>query len=179
MDRRSHKAHLLLQPAVASCGGIWADLGCGEGVFTQLLAAMLLQPGSEIYAVDKDRQALDRLRRNIAESETPIWPILADFTGPLSLPALDGLVMANSLHFVREKKPLLTRLIRLLRPGGRLVVIEYNTNRGNYAVPYPLTDTEFLALANEVGLDQAQIVARVPSSFLGQQYTGIGQAAQR
>ena len=56
--------------------------------------------------------------------------------------------MANSLHFVADKAPVLSRLIRLLKPGGRLIVVEYNTSRGNSAVPYPLDEHGFLELGS-------------------------------
>jgi len=171
--RRIRKARALLQRGVEKAGGIWADLGCGDGIFTSALYT-LLQPDSEIYAVDKSRRALHALARNFAESypEAVVHPILADFTLPLSLPPLDGLVMANSLHFVRQKRPALTRLAGLLKPGGRLIIVEYNTTRGNYAVPHPLDEAGFLKLATEVGLREARIIARIPSTFLGEMYAG-------
>jgi ubiquinone/menaquinone biosynthesis C-methylase UbiE len=80
--------------------------------------------------------------------------------------------MANSLHFVKEKRPVLRHLVRLLKPGGRLIVVEYNTRRGNMAVPYPLDELDFLNLAQEAGLQKPRILTRVPSSFLGEMYAG-------
>jgi SAM-dependent methyltransferase len=175
--RRLSKAQILLKPAVEGLAGIWADLGCGDGIFTYLLA-ILLQPGSQIYAVDKNRRSLQALECNLLGLKLPvaIQPMLADFTRPLALPPLDGLVLANSLHFVKQKQPVLARLVDLLGPGGRLVLVEYNTGRGNYAVPHPLNETQFLALADAVGLQQAQIVSRAPSTFLGEMYTGLALA---
>jgi ubiquinone/menaquinone biosynthesis C-methylase UbiE len=177
-QRRINKAQILLRPGVEGAGGIWADLGCGDGIFTYVLG-QFLRPDSEIYAIDKNRRALAALKRNLAELQLPtaVHPMLADFTHLLDLPPLDGLVMANALHFIKAKEPVLQPLLNLLRPGGRLIVIEYNTNRGNYAVPYPLDETAFLALARRVGLRGSRIVARTPSTFLGEMYTGLGLAA--
>jgi ubiquinone/menaquinone biosynthesis C-methylase UbiE len=176
--RRLDKARRLLTPAVAGMEGVWADVGCGDGVFTYLLLD-LLQPGSEVYAVDKSQSTLQRLQQHLAGSvpADKLHPILADFTRSLSLPPLDGMLLANSLHFVRHKAPLLKQLIRLLKPGGRMIVIEYNTNQGNSAVPYPLNETDFLTLALDTGLLQPQIVTKAPSSFLGEMYTGMGQVS--
>jgi trans-aconitate methyltransferase len=173
--RRINKARILLRPGVEGMGGTWADLGCGDGIFTSALHT-LLRPGSEIYAVDKKQRALEALTHNFAESypDAPLNPILADFTRPPSLPPLDGLLMANSLHFIGEKRSVLTRLVSLLKPGGRLIVVEYNTTRANFAVPYPLDEVGFLALAGEVGLREARILAKIPSSFLGEMYAGMG-----
>jgi SAM-dependent methyltransferase len=182
--RRIGKARALLRPACAGLrpavegsNGTWADLGCGDGIFTSALHT-LLQPGSQLYAVDRDRHALEALACNFAQSypEAALHPLLADFTRPLSLPPLDGLVMANSLHFVSQKRPVLAGIVSLLKPGGRLILVEYNTVQGNYAIPYPLDEVSFLTLARDVGLRQVCIVAKIPSSFLGEMYAGMGLA---
>jgi SAM-dependent methyltransferase len=177
---RIAKARALLQPGISSPGGVWADLGCGDGIFTAALHT-LIHPGGEIYGVDKDRRALQALEREFAAHypETTLHPLLADFTGPLELPPLDGIVMANALHFVRRKMPLLVRLSQLLVPGGRLIVVEYNTVRGNYAVPHPLDEAGFLDLARAASLHEARVISRIPSSFLGEMYAGLAVAASR
>jgi ubiquinone/menaquinone biosynthesis C-methylase UbiE len=174
-SRRIEKARILLRPGVEDCRGTWADLGCGDGIFTAALYTTL-KPGSEIYVVDKKQSALDALIRNFATSYplASAHPILADFTQRLTLPPLDGLLMANSLHFVKHKKPVLERLKSLLKPGGRLILVEYNTSRGNLAVPHPLDEAGFVALAREVGLRQPRILAKIPSTFLGEMYAGMG-----
>ena len=180
-EREAHriqKAITLLRPGIpAEGGGIWADIGCGDGIFTSALHT-LIRPGGEIYAVDREPSALNALARNLAESypDALLHPVRADFTRELILPILDGIVMANSLHFAVDKEPLLNRLVRLLKPGGRLIVVEYNTRRGNPAVPYPLDDQDFLKLAKQIGLCEARILSRIPSTFLGEMYAGMGLA---
>ena len=171
---RIEKAITLLRPGIPSTGGVWADVGCGDGIFTTALHR-LIRPGGEIYAVDKNQRALDALTRYFSESfgDAVLHPVRADFTRGLTLPPLDGLLMANSLHFVRDKTPVLAQLVNLLKPGGRLIVIEYNTNQGNIYVPHPLDEFEFLTLAHQAGLHEAQIVARIPSTFLGEFYAGL------
>jgi len=175
--RRIEKARTLIRPGIPGPGGVWADIGCGDGIFTAALHT-LTQPGAEIYGVDNDRRALDALKRNFAESypEALLHPVHADFWRPLSLPPLDGIVMANSLHFVGEKESVLAQIAALLKPGGRLIVVEYNTARGNPAVPYPLDEIGFVELARAIGLRESRILARIPSTFLGEMYAGIGIA---
>ena len=175
--RRISKAVRLLQPGVLAKDGVWADIGCGDGIFTSALYS-LIQPDGEIYAVDKSQFALDELARNFAESypEATLHTLRADFTRELTLPALDGMIMANSLHFVVDKVLVLTRLVRLLKPAGRLIVVEYNTSRGNPAVPYPLDEHEFLELGRQIGLSEVHILSKIPSTFLGEMYAGMGLA---
>jgi len=174
-ERWSAKARLLLTPALAAEeGGLWADLGCGDGIFTFLLDE-LLTPGSHLYAVDRDRLALERVtqRAGTLILSSTLTALHADFTRPLHLPPLDGILLANSLHFVKEKQPVVDSLLTRLKPKGKLVVVEYNTRQGNYAVPHPLDETDFLKLVEAAGLSEAQIVARAPSTFLGEMFTGV------
>ena len=176
-SRRVTKARALLTPALQGAGGVWADLGCGDGVFSYLLCGALTA-GSQLYAVDQDQRVLRQLVFNLADrcDNITLHPTHADFTQPLILPPLDGILLANALHFVQQKAPVLQQLVTLLKPGALLVVIEYNARQGNSAVPYPLPEDEFLLFASTVGLQKEQIVTRVPSSFLREMYTGIAYA---
>jgi ubiquinone/menaquinone biosynthesis C-methylase UbiE len=175
-SRRIEKARTLLQPGIPGPGSLWADVGCGDGIFTAALHT-LIRPGGEIYGVDKSQRALQALARNFAQSypDASIHLVQADFTRPLALPPLNGLLTANSLHFVREKRPVVVQLAGLLKPGGRLIVVEYNTTWANPAVPHPLDETGFLRLADEAGLREGQILARIPSTFLGEMYAGMAR----
>src|ERR1700751_410582 len=107
----------LLRGGVGEMGGRWAGLGAGEGAFTRALAE-LLGPDAAITAADRDAWALRAIGEGI---ETRV----ADFTRPLELQDLDGVVMANSLHFVREKLPVVRAVRDMLKPGGRLIMVEY------------------------------------------------------
>jgi len=49
--------------------------------------------------------------------------------------------------------------------------------RGNFAVPHPLDETGFLTLAAQVGLPQPRIIAKIPTTFLGEMYAGMGTAS--
>jgi ubiquinone/menaquinone biosynthesis C-methylase UbiE len=165
MDHDDHVA--LLRDGVPGPGGVWADLGSGGGAFTLALAD-LIGTGGQICSVDRDSSALrEQARAMQARFPTVAMRyITADFTRPLDLPPLDGIVMANSLHFVRDKPPVL-RLVRgYLKPGGRLLLVEYNADRGNMWVPYPLAYPTWEALARQGGFATTRLLATRPSRFL-------------
>ena len=171
---RIEKARILLRPAVSGVGGVWADLGCGDGIFT--IALYTLAEPRALYAVDKSRRALKALQQECARHfpKAAIHTLKADFAVPLSLPPLDGVVMANSLHFLRDKASVVNLVKAYLKPAGCLIVVEYNTDWGNQWVPFPLDENAFLKLAQEAGLREAQVMAKIPSTFLGEMYSGIG-----
>jgi SAM-dependent methyltransferase len=157
----------LLKPAVTTRGGSWADLGAGEGAFTLALAD-LLGPGAHIIAVDKDARALRAIGHGV---ETRV----ADFTKPLDLHDLDGVVMANSLHFVRNKRPVLEAVGSMLKPGAPLIVVEYSTDRGNPWVPHPFSFETWKKLSAEAGLVGTAQLATVPSRYFGSMYSAVSR----
>src|SRR6188472_1949030 len=101
----------LIRGGVAEPGGTWADLGAGTGNFSWALAELIGQDGT-IYAVDRDAKAIRQLHQRIerAAPSATIIPQQADLTHPLSLPALDGVLLANSLHFVRDQLAALAQI---------------------------------------------------------------------
>jgi hypothetical protein len=101
---------------------------------------------------------------------------IADFTRPLSLRDLDGIVMANALHFVRDKTPVLALVRGYLRDGGRLVLVEYDSDRGNDWVPYPMSFDTWRRVADEGGFVDTRRLATVPSRFLGRIYSALSVA---
>jgi trans-aconitate methyltransferase len=114
---------------------LWADLGCGTGLFTYALA-YLLPAGSRIYAIDKAAVPLNELPHPAQVSIH--WQQLDFVTQPLPFPGLDGLLLANSLHFVEDKPACIAKLSQSLLPQGRLLLVEYDTDRPNAWVPYPV-----------------------------------------
>src|SRR5438874_11045835 len=96
----------LLRPAVATAGGTWADMGAGRGVFTRALA-LLLGPRATVFALDRDADAVRALTSIRTSSRTPaarIEAMLGDLTDPPSLPPLDGILLANALHYVASAR---------------------------------------------------------------------------
>jgi SAM-dependent methyltransferase len=171
----NHDDHVrLLRDGVPPGGGTWADLGSGEGAFTLALAD-LLGPSGVIHSVDRDGRAL-QVQLEALHQRFPavtVTTLVADFTRCLDLPPLDGIVMANSLHFERDKLAVLRLVHGYLRPGGRLVLVEYDADHGNPWVPYPFSYTTWTTLAAEAGFRDTRRLGWVPSRFLGGIYSAL------
>jgi SAM-dependent methyltransferase len=166
----------LISSGVVPGPGTWADLGSGDGAFTAALAD-LLGPGARIVSVDRDGGALRRQRQALSARfpAAAVDYVEADFTRPLDLPPLDGVVMANSLHFVGRKEPVLARVLDALRPGGRLILVEYDADRGNPWVPHPLSYATWERVAAGSGFTGTELLGRVPSRFLGAIYSALSR----
>ncbi len=173
-----HADHVGLLRAAVEPGGTWADIGAGTGAFTLALAD-LLGPGGRIVAVDRDAGAL-RENARLVTARFPgvaIRTLVADLSRPLELPELDGIVAANSLHFVpRDRQVAVIGALALhLRAGGRFVVVEYDADRGNPWVPHPFSYSSWERLAGAAGLGDTQRLGRVPSRFLEAIYSAASR----
>jgi SAM-dependent methyltransferase len=182
----NHADHVsLLQPAQLPLGGAWADFGAGSGAFTLALRE-LVGADAAIYALDKDAAALRELERKFSArfgSTANLQLVPGDFTRPLQLPALDGAIMPNSLHYFPDEVPAsssrLTKLDVLkhvrsyLKPGGMLLLVEYNVDAGNMWVPHPLSFDTWRELAPRAGFTTPRLLATHPSNFLRQFYSAV------
>jgi SAM-dependent methyltransferase len=176
MDHGDHVA--LIRNGVTGSGPAWADIGAGTGAFTLALAD-LLGDDARITAVDRDEAALAENAHAVAERfpEASLTTLVGDLEGPLDLPPLDGLLAANSLHFVaRERQAsVIATLAGHLRPGAPFIVVEYDADRGNPWVPHPFSVGRWRELAAEAGLVDTVEIGRMPSRFLGSIYAAVSR----
>ncbi|HJP40337.1 MAG TPA: methyltransferase domain-containing protein [Dehalococcoidia bacterium] len=172
MDHHDHIE--LIRRGVNSPGGEWADLGAGTGAFTLALAE-LLGPFGVIHAVDKNMSALrinDReMRARFPDNEVRYQ--VEDFALPLEIPPLDGIVMANSLHFQRHQLEVVRLVQGYLRSGGKIVVVEYNLNRRNFAVPHPVPFSRWTELAETANFVHTKLLMTRPSRFWYEIYSAV------
>ena len=156
---------------------MWADLGAGSGTFSAALA-QLLGPSGRVIAVDADARAVAALRE-LAASATPaaarIDAVVGDFTrlgeaDALRDVALDGALLANALHFTRDPQRVIEDVAGRLRPGGRLIVVEYEGRRANPWVPYPIDRARLAGIAADLGLGTPQPLGERRSRYGGVMY---------
>src|SRR3954451_190386 len=157
----------LIRGGVRRPGGLWADLGAGTGNFTRALAE-LLGKDATIFAIDRNAQAIKQLSTEQHHPGTwaKILPRVGDFTLPLELPSLDGIMLANALHFVQEQTATLKQLAQYLRPGSSVLLIEYDVRSTQQCVPFPLPFERLQTLFPDAGLSLPSLVGlrRSPSS---------------
>lgn len=176
MQHADHVA--LIEAGVAGSGDRWLELGAGDGAFTMALADVLGDRGS-ITALDLDRSALARLVERAGDRfpGTTVDARVADLTTRLPAGPFDGVLAANSLHFVADIGPVLGAVRASLVEGGRLVLVEYDAERGNPYVPHPISFARWQRIAAEAGFDEIRLLHRVPSRFLGAIYGASARSA--
>jgi SAM-dependent methyltransferase len=170
------EAARLIAPAVVVGGTtMWADLGAGEGTFTRALVS-LLGPSARVYAVERDAAGVAALE---ALKDPRISVVRGDFTEPLDLPRLNGVLFANALHFVptTRQAAVLSRIARGVEAGGRVVFVEYDRRTASQWVPHPISAERLHDLALEAGLGAPVVVGSRPSAYSGSLYAAYADVA--
>lgn len=150
----------LIHKGIDPSAHLWADLGAGTGIFT--LALKKIIPEARILSVDKSPHALYQLQRSHPWLEI----VDGDFTKTLDLPPLDGIIMANALHYAADPVQALNRILSNLKPGGRFILLEYDISAPVKTwVPYPIPFQNFVDMAAELGLEAPQLVGSKTSVY--------------
>lgn len=150
------------------------EIGPGSGYFTLRLA----QRAGHVHAVDVEPQLLALLRDRVGQAGvTNVTPILALPADPLVAPSsCDVVVTVNTLHHVPALASYLRRLRATLRPGGRLVVIDFHNRETPVGPPVDHR------MAREVLLEHARSAGLQPSAehdVLPYQYFVVLQTNER
>jgi len=120
-------SYLELKPGMTA-----ADFGCGAGFYTIPLAKAV-KPGGKIYAFDIRKEMLEIIRskarlENLLNIEA-IWANL-EISGSTKLRAeiADAVIISNILFQVDDKQALIKETARILKKGGRAVIVEWDEN---------------------------------------------------
>jgi SAM-dependent methyltransferase len=123
---REEQPAKLLDALKLQAGDVVADLGAGSGYFTFRLAERV-GPKGKVLAVDIQPEMLDLIRQRMKErAVTNVEPILGTRTDP-RLPAgsVDLILMVDVYHEFSHPWEMTRAMVKALKPGGRLVFVEY------------------------------------------------------
>ncbi|MCL4558621.1 MAG: methyltransferase domain-containing protein [Deltaproteobacteria bacterium] len=126
-QRREHEQpDKILSAAGIKQGMVVADVGCGTGFYTMSASALTGKDGL-VYAVDISKDMLDMLKKKIeSHSIRNVYPVVSEETGiPLGDGIADMVINVNMLHEAYDRETFLQELRRLMKPDGRLVLIDH------------------------------------------------------
>lgn len=150
----------------------FADIGCGIGYFT-IPAASIVSPSNVLYAIDPSAEMLvEASKRAEAEGVSHIQFILSDpldFKIPKA--SVDFALIANVFHEIIEKEPFICLVKDILKPGGRLALIEWNSQMKEMGPPenHRISEEETDRWMQESGFE-AVIKVNIGEMFYGRVY---------
>jgi SAM-dependent methyltransferase len=119
MPRLRHE--LALKPGMSV-----ADVGAGKGELTVALAAEV-GPSGQVFSTDIDTQALEQIRARVAAAALQNVTILQAHARDTGLPTscCEAVVLRRVYHHLSDPAPTNLDLLRALRPGGVLAIIDF------------------------------------------------------
>jgi len=163
------EAVLLLNHNISKEKSTWADIGCGDGLFTNALS-QLLPAQSLIYAADKNKRSLNNVT---VKEEIQLEKMVLNFVSEaLPFTNLSGILMANAFHFVKDKHVFINKAFKCLQADGYFIIIEYNTDKSNLWVPYPISFNNLKNFFSAFDYN-AEKLQEMPSRYHGKIYSAI------
>jgi ubiquinone/menaquinone biosynthesis C-methylase UbiE len=150
-------------------GSAVADLGAGSGYFTVRLARAVGSAG-KVYAVDIQQGMLDLLQRAVTrERLTNVIPVLSTENDPrLPEQSLDLVLMVDVYHELSSPQVTLAHLKRALKPGGRLVLLEYRAEDPDVPIlpQHKMTKAQVKLEIEHEGFRQQRVYDDLPRQHL-------------
>jgi len=157
----SEQREAMLQPGALlrrlglSSGDTVADIGCGPGFFT-LPAAEIVGDGGVVLAADIQGEMLSAIRSRAAERGLTNVHVVKTSDKEIPIPdaSCDVVLLAFVLDEVEQRASFLHRAARLLKPGGRLAVLEWEKEQQPDGPPMAdrISPEELRADADAAGL---------------------------
>jgi SAM-dependent methyltransferase len=122
---REEATSLLLRGLPLEADDVVADIGAGTGYFTFRLSPLV--PRGRVLAVDIEDEMLEWIRgRMDLEGIVNVVPVLGAIDDPrLPAGAVDLVLMVDSYHEFSHPREMMRGVLRALKPGGRVVLVEY------------------------------------------------------
>jgi len=159
----------LLRDLGLSEGMTIADIGCGPGFFT-IPAAKIVGEQGHALAADIQGEMLSTVRSRALEHGLSNVRIVKtnDREIPIASGSCDYVLLAFTLHEIDHRASFLHRAARTLKPGGRMIVIEWDKAPGPIGPPLEdrITPEELAADAQAAGLRQMEERALASDQYL-------------
>ncbi|MGH9711706.1 MAG: class I SAM-dependent methyltransferase [Candidatus Acidiferrales bacterium] len=144
-------------------GTIVADIGAGDGEYS-FVAAEKVGPSGRVYATEIDQEKLKVLRADVAKRKLSNVVVLEGAEADTKLPSdcCDAIFLRHVYHHITQPREFDKNLVRSLRPGARLAIIDFPPdqdlppvegvpkNRGGHGIPQKITVEELTSAGLQV-----------------------------
>ena len=135
------------------------DAGCGDG-HASIEALKILNDNGTVYGVDIYEPSIEDLNKYKEEHDiTNLIPLVGDLTDHVDVDddSMDVILMINVFHgfkAVRKLDETVEELKRIIKPGGKIAIMDYKKQETRHGPPYPVRSSpgELEELFNKHGL---------------------------
>ena len=142
-----------------------ADIGAGSGYFTFRIAPAV--PGGKVLAVDVQQPMLDFIEKRKLETGIPNVETILGRPDDARLPAgaVDAVLMVDSYHEFSHPREMMLSIVAALKPGGRVILLEYRGEDPTVAIKplHKMTQRQAIREMRAVGLEHVETRGFLPS----------------
>jgi tRNA A58 N-methylase Trm61 len=156
---------LLVETLKLKPGEVVADIGAGTGYLSRRFA-VVVGGGGQVLAEDIQPEMLDLLRKNLAAAKVDnVKPILGTITDPKLPPSsVDSVVMVDVYHEFSDPHEMLAATLPALKPGGRVIFVEFRAEDPNVPIKrvHKMTEAQVRLEAEANGLAWLETIETLP-----------------
>jgi len=131
---REENTNLAISKLPVSANSMVADIGAGSGFYTFRIAPRV--PKGKVYAVEVQDEAIIYLKKKAADLHADHVVVVKGAEQSPNLPdnSIDLAIMVDVYHELMYPREFLQSLKRALKPGGKLLLIEYKAEDPEVAI---------------------------------------------
>ncbi|MBC7718124.1 MAG: methyltransferase domain-containing protein [Pseudorhodobacter sp.] len=162
---KEERTDLLLRELALKPGMVVADVGAGTGYIARRMATEVGGQGA-VYAVDVQPEMIEMLKALSSKAKlAQIKPVLGT-ASDVKLPSasVDLAVMVDVYHELEFPREVLSSLVRAMKPGGRIVFVEYRAEDANVPIKalHKMSEVQVKREAAVVGLTWERTASGLP-----------------
>lgn len=161
---REERPDLVVDSMRLAPDDVVADIGAGTGYFTFRIAPNV--PNGRVFAVDIQPEMLQRIRARMEdEGRTNVTPVEGTVQDPRLPPdTLDAALMVDAYHEFSHPREMMTALVRALKPGGRVYLIEYRKEDPSVSIKplHKMSEAQARREMEAVGLEWVETLDMLP-----------------
>jgi precorrin-6B methylase 2 len=162
---KEERTDLLLRELALKPGMVVADVGAGTGYIARRMATAVGASGA-VFAVDVQPEMIEMLKALSSKAKLPqIKPVLGSVKDvPLDAASVDLAIMVDVYHELEFPSEVMSSLVRAMKPGGRVVFVEYRAEDANVPIKalHKMSEAQIKFEATLVGLAWERTAGTLP-----------------
>jgi precorrin-6B methylase 2 len=162
---REERTDLLLAALALQPGMVVADIGAGTGYLSRRMAPAVM-PGGKVWAVDVQPEMISLLEAGAKRSGLTQIEARLGAVDDIRLPAasVDMAIMVDVYHELSQPYEVMTSVMKALKPGGRIVFVEYKAEDPRVPIKplHKMTEVQIKREAAVFALDWERTVNTLP-----------------